>query len=200
MDDDISALLAELSDDPPSPTPFGGVYGAFESLEDFLARNSGTTGPNLSFVPVVPGIETLPAPKPRRGRKKRLPPLAPALPIVNLDPLPPLSCDGRGLAPVVECRKLHSPMEVEEVARKAAELVRTALQARQAYDALHMYGSVKHALGSLEKQANYNPALEEQKRAAVEAAAELVQVAHLAPPPLARAIKKKKKNKSLVMA
>ena len=204
MDDDISALLAELSDDSPSPSPFDGAYGAFESLEDILLRKCLADGPDMSrvFVPVVPGIvETrLAAPKPirrrgrqKKGRKQASPPLAV---IVDMDPLPPLGCDGRGLVSVVVCRKRHSPVEVEEVAREAAALVRTALQARQAYDALHTYGVVKNVLGIIEEQANHNSELEEQKRAAVEAAENLVTVAHLAPPRLARPIVKKKKKRA----
>ena len=202
MDEDISALLDQLSDDAPSPPPFTGVYGAFESLEDVLLRKCLADGPdpNHAFIPVAPAILVEPrsAPKPgKRGRKKKerkqtSPPLAE---IVDMHPLPPLSCDGRGLVPVVECRKQHSPVEVEKVAREAAALVRTALQARQAYDALHTYGVVKSALGVIEEQANSNSELEEQKRAAVQAADKLVAVAHLAPPRLARPVPTKKKKK-----
>jgi len=203
MDDDISALLEELSDDAPSPPPFGGVYGAFECLEDILLRKCLADGPdpNHVFVPVVPGIvETRSAaPKPRRRgrqRKERKQASPPVAVLVDMNPLPALSCDGRGLAQVVVCRKRHSPVEVEEVAREAAALVRTALQARQAYDALHTYGVVKSVLGAIEGQANHNSELEEQKRAAVEAAENLVTVAHLAPPRLARPVPKKKKKKT----
>lgn len=201
MDEDISALLAQLSDDSPSPSPFGGVYGGFESLEDILLRKCLADGPdpNHTFVPVVPGIvETRSAPKSRRrGRKKKerqqaSPPVAA---IVGTIPLPPLSCDGRGLVAVVACRKRHSPVEVEEVAREAAALVRTALQARQAYDALHTYSFVKNVLGCIEEQASHKDEFEEQKRAAVEAAEGLVAVAHLAPPRLARPVPKKRKKK-----
>lgn len=196
-DDDIAVLLAELTDDAPSPEPTLGTFVGFESLEDLLMRNNYVLNNSYAdlLVPVVPGIlEPLPAPKPRRGRKKKLQPSElPLAPIVDLAPLPPLSCEG--LAPVVECRKRHSPVEVEKVAREAAALVRTALQARQAYDALRTYSSVKGALGSLDKQANFDNPLEAQKHAAVEAAEALVAVAHLAPPRLARAIKKKKKKK-----
>ena len=131
----------------------------------------------------------------RRKKKERQQASPPVAAIVGTIPLPPLSCDGRGLVAVVTCRKRHSPVEVEEVAREAAALVRTALQARQAYDALHTYSFVKNVLGCIEEQASHKDEFEEQKRAAVEAAEGLVAVAHLAPPRLARPVPKKRKKK-----
>ena len=193
-DVEFAEFLRCLPDDLPQEESCDDVYVRFASMEDVVMQNATLDAlrPALFFDPVVPVIEhfTKPAPTRQKRRKKdpaRVPTTHPCM-----IPLPPLSHDGLALAPE-ECRKLHSLVEVQVVAREAADAVRAAKQVRLAYDALNAYDAIKHAFGLLDKHADKE--LEALKRAAVEAADELVIVAHLAPPRLARSIKKKKKKK-----
>lgn len=190
-DAEFAEFLRCLPDDLPEDESCDDVYVRFASMEDVVMQNATLDAlrPALFFDPVVPVIEhfTKPAPARQKRRKKdpaRVPTTHPCM-----VPLPPLSHDGLALAPG-ECRKLHSLVEVQVVAREAADAVRAAKQARLAYDALNACGAIKHAFGLLHKHADRE--LEGQKRAAVGAAEELVIVAHLAPP---RLLKKKKRRR-----
>ena len=191
-DVEFAEFMRCLSDDVPQEKPCDDVYVRFASMEDIVMQNATINAfhPALFFDPVVPELDHLvkPAPVRQKRRKKARGPSC---------TLPPLSHNGLALAPEewprVQCRRLHSILEMQTVARETADAVRAAKQARLAYDALNAYGAIKHAFGLLNKHADKE--LEAQKRAAVEAAEELVIVAHLAPPRLARSLKKKKKKK-----
>ena len=187
-DVELAEFLRCLPDDLPQEESCDDVYVRFASMEDVVMQNATLDAlrPALFFDPVVPVIEHFSKPAPTRQKRRKKDPAR--VPTTRcMVPLPPLSHD-QSLAPG-ECRKLHSLVEVQVVAREAADAVRAAKQARLAYDAWNAYGAIKHAFGLLHKHTDRE--LEAQKRAAVEAAEELVIVAHLAPP------KKKRKRRPL---